>query len=435
MMKNKIWLDGLRSVRRMGETAVVAAKAGIKYATEKPSNAKLMRETFEDLGSTYIKLGQFIASTPSLFPREFVEEFQGCLDQTPKLPFSYIEEVLHTEFSGRDLSDIFASIDEEPLASASIAQVHAAKLVSGEDVVIKVQKPGVETILYTDLNVLHWATKLLEKAVPKVKFASLADIVEEIKTRMVREVDFIEEAKNIDDFINYLNITHNTTATAPKVYHQYSTRRVLTMQRFYGVPLTDFDVVKQVASDPSQVLISAMNTWFGSLMMCESFHADLHAGNLMLLDDGRIGFIDFGIVGQLKAEVWTASIAFMDAMQHTDFMLMAENMLKMGMTDQQIDVQRLAEDLERLCGGVLAADPQQLLSSNPADLNDMMLDLVAVGERHGIRFPRDFALLFKQMLYFDRFMRILAPYTDIYTDQRLQMVQSMDPNLLLKSSS
>ena len=416
-MKKKIWLDGLKSVARMGETAVVAAKAGIKYATEKPSNAKLMRETFESLGSTYIKLGQFIASTPSLFPREYVEEFQGCLDQTPKLPFSYIEGVLASEFAGRDLGDIFASIDETPLASASIAQVHAAKLVSGEDVVIKVQKPGVETILYTDLNVLHWSAKILEKVVPKVKFASLADI---------------EEAKNIDDFSQYLELTQNKTATAPKVYHQHSTRRVLTMQRFFGVPLTDFNVVKKVSKDPSQVLITAMNTWFGSLMMCNSFHADLHAGNLMLLEDGRVGFIDFGIVGQLKPEVWTACIAFMDALQKTDFPLMAENMLKMGMTDREIDTKVLADDLERLFSGVLLADPQEILSSNPADLNDIMMDMVAVGERHGIRFPRDFALLFKQMLYFDRFMRILAPYTDIYADQRLQMVQTIDPNLLLK---
>ena len=431
-MKNNIFLDGLRSVARVGETAVIAAKAGIRYATEKPSNAKLMRETFESLGSTYIKLGQFIASTPSLFPREYFEEFQGCLDQTPSLPFSYVEEVLASEFAGRNLSEIFASIDEKPLASASIAQVHAAKLVSGEDVVIKVQKPGVETILYTDLNVLHWATKVLERAVPKVKFASLADIVDEIKTRMVREVDFIEEANNLDDFVEYLQVSQNTAATAPKVYHQYSTRRILTMQRLYGVPLTDFEVVKKVAKDPSQVLVTAMNTWFGSLMLCKSFHADLHAGNLMLLDDGRIGFIDFGIVGQLKPEVWQACMAFMDALQKTDYPLMAENMLKMGMTSTKIDTAVLAADLERLFSGVLMADPQQILSSNPADLNDIMMEMVGVGERHGIRFPRDFALLFKQMLYFDRFMRVLAPYTDIYADQRIQMVQSLDPASLLK---
>ncbi|MDN8338275.1 AarF/UbiB family protein [Acinetobacter baumannii] len=431
-MKKNILFDGLRSVARIGETAVVAAKAGIKYATDKPSNAKLMRETFESLGSTYIKLGQFIASTPSLFPREYVEEFQGCLDQTPTLPFSYIQGVLASEFEGRDLSQIFSYIDETPLASASIAQVHAAKLTTGEDVVIKVQKPGVETILYTDLNVVHWAAKLLERAVPKIKFAALSDIVDEIKTRMVREVDFIEEAQNLDDFVEYLNISQNQAATAPKVYHQFSTRRVLTMQRLYGVPLTDFSVVKQYAKDPSQVLIAAMNTWFGSLMLCKSFHADLHAGNLMLLEDGRVGFIDFGIVGQLKPEVWTACIAFMDALQKTDYQAMAENMLKMGMTHNKIDVQVLAQDLERLFNGVLMADPQQILASNPADLNDIMMDMVAVGERHGIKFPRDFALLFKQMLYFDRFMRVLAPYTDIYADQRLKMVQNMEPASLLK---
>ncbi|MDO4222830.1 MAG: AarF/UbiB family protein [Acinetobacter sp.] len=432
--------DGLRSLKRMGETAVVSAKAGIKYAQAKqqnrPMTAQILRETFEELGATYIKLGQFIASTPSLFPREYVEEFQQCLDQTPAVPFSYIQQVLAAEFAGQNVYDLFAWIDETPLASASIAQVHAARLVTGEDVVIKVQKPNVDTILHTDLNVVHWVSKAVEKIMPKIKFASLSEITAEIRHRMVKEIDFYAEAQNIDDFTQYLQHTGNTLAVAPKVYHQHTTQRVLTMQRFYGQPLTDMTSIKYAVNDPSQVLIAIMNTWFGSLTHCKSFHADLHAGNVLLLRDGRIGFIDFGIVGQLKPDVWAASLAFMDALQDLDYDAMATHMAKMGMTHQQVNIAQLSYDLQRIFSMALDTDPHQILTSSPSDLNAVMLDLVAVGERHGIKFPRDFALLLKQMLYFDRFMRVLAPYTDIYADQRLKMVQDdFTPRLNMEHTS
>ena len=426
-MITKQIMNGLRSVARLGETASVVAIAGIKHLNNGTPTPQLLRETFEQLGATYIKLGQFIASSPSLFPREYVEEFQRCLDQTPSLPFSYIEQTLKEEFGDRPLDTIFQHIDQTPLASASIAQVHAAILITGEDVVIKVQKPNVQTILHTDLGVVYGVTRVFEKIVPKVKFASLSEIVDEIRSRMLKEVDFVAEAQNIEDFQQFLTATQNTQAIAPKVYPQASTRRVLTMQRLYGVPLTDLDVVKQHAKDPAQVLISAMNTWFASLMMCKSFHADLHAGNLLLLKDGRIGFIDFGIVGQLKPEVWGATLGFMDALQHTNYQEMAKHMVNMGMTNTTVDVDRLAQDMEKIFSGVLLADPQKVMSGDVADLNSIMLDMVGVGERHGIHFPRDFALLMKQMLYFDRFMRVLTPYMDVFSDSRLQLMQDTQP--------
>ena len=426
MIKKQI-MNGLRSAARLGETASVVAIAGIKHLNNGTPTPQLLRETFEQLGATYIKLGQFIASSPSLFPREYVEEFQRCLDQTPFLPYSYIEQTLKEEFGDRPLDSIFKHIDKTPLASASIAQVHSAILVTGEDVVIKVQKPNVQTILHTDLGVVYGVTKVFEKIVPKVKFASLSGIVDEIRSRMVKEVDFVAEAQNIEDFQQFLTATQNTQAIAPKVYPQASTRRVLTMQRLYGVPLTDLDVVKQHAKDPAQVLISAMNTWFASLMMCKSFHADLHAGNLLLLKDGRVGFIDFGIVGQLNPEVWGATLGFMDALQHTNYKEMAKNMVNMGMTHSTVDVDRLAQDMEKIFSGVLLADPQKVMSGDVADLNSIMLDMVGVGERHGIHFPRDFALLMKQMLYFDRFMRVLTPYMDVFSDSRLQLMQDTQP--------
>jgi len=170
-----------------------------------------------------------------------------------------------------------------------------------------------------------------------------------------------------------------------------------------------------------------MNTWFASLMLCKSFHADLHAGNLMLLTDGRIGFIDFGIVGQLKQEVWGACIAFMESLQKTDYVAMASNMVKMGMTHGVIDQLRLADDLEKMFTVLLTADPQAVLSGEASDLNALMLEMVGVGERHGIHFPRDFALLMKQMLYFDRFMRVLTPHMDLFGDARLQLLAEPEP--------
>lgn len=427
MLKKQI-VNGFRSALRLGETAQVVALAGIRHATQQATPAQLLRETFEELGATYIKLGQFVASSPSLFPREYVEEFQKCLDQTPSLPFSYVAQTLREEFGDTPIDSIFKHIEETPLASASIAQVHAATLVTGEDVVIKVQKPNVQTILHTDLNVVYGVTRVFERLIPKLKFASLSEIVDEIRSRMVKEVDFVAEAQNIADFQEFLDATQNTQAIAPKVYPQASTRRVLTMQRLYGVPLTDIEVVKQHAKDPAQVLITAMNTWFASLMMCKSFHADLHAGNLLLLRDGRIGFIDFGIVGQLNPEVWGATIGFMDALQNTNYQDMAKHMVNMGMTHGQVDTDKLAQDMERLFSGVMLADPQKMINGGDmGDLNAMMMDMVAIGERHGIHFPRDFALLMKQMLYFDRFMRVLTPYMDVFGDSRLQLLADNEP--------
>jgi len=426
MSRQNPLFNGLKSVWRVGQTASILAQAGLRYRLQQPPTAQFVRETFEQLGATYIKLGQFVASSPSLFPREYVEEFQKCLDQTPALPYSQIEATLRTAFD-QPLEQIFSKIEQSPLASASIAQVHAATLITGEDVVIKVQKPDVETILHTDLAFVHTAVRLFELAVPKIKFAALSGIVDEIRTRMVREVDFVEEAQNIADFQQFLQFTQNAQVVAPKVYPQASCRTVLTMQRLYGVPMTDIEVMRKHTKDPAQVLITTMNTWFASLMMCKSFHADLHAGNLMLLTDGRIGFIDFGIVGQLKPEVWGACIGFMDALQKTDYTLMAKHMVNMGMTHGVIDQVKLAEDLERMFSVLLTTDPQMVLSGDAADLNAMMLDMVGVGERHGIHFPRDFALLMKQMLYFDRFMRVLTPHMDLFGDARLQLLANDEP--------
>ena len=419
-------------VNRVGQTASVTALSALRVAKGEKPDAMLLKETFEQLGTTYIKIGQFIASTPSLFPREYVRAFQDCLDQTTPLSFDYIEQVLKEELAldGQTLTDKFAFIDPMPLASASIAQVHAARLHNGDEVVLKVQKPNVETIMQTDLGVLYGVTKLLELLMPSMKFASIAPIIDEIRLRMLAETDFIAEAQNIRDFQQFLKVSGNIKVVAPRVYDELTTKRVLTMSRLRGVSMVDEVVMRQYCDDPAQVMADTLNTWFASLMLCNSFHADLHAGNLMLLTDGRIGFIDFGIVGKLKPESWRACMGMMQALQSSDYKAMAHHMIDMEMTHDrsQVDVSALGADLERMMKTIMAED-KAFTSGVPFnskqqadDLNKMMLEIVDVGKRHGIRFPRDFALLTKQMLYFDRFMRTLAPDMDMFSDSRVMML-------------
>ncbi len=410
---------------RIGQTAGVLARTGLNWLLGKrPPTPRLLRETFEKLGTTYIKLGQFIASAPSVFPADYVKEFQNCLDAVRPLPFRVMEKTLRAEFD-QPLSAIFSWIDEQPLASASIAQVHAAKLVTGEEVVIKVQKPGVRNVLLTDLNFLYVTARLLEWIAPRLAHASLSGIVQEIQAGMLAECDFLREAQNIETFRRFLQETGNTQACAPKVYHHATTLQVLTMERFYGVPVTDLESLRKYAPDPEQALLTALNTWMASLMHCQFFHADLHAGNLMVLTDGRVGFIDFGIIGQLKPGTWEALISFMTGKATQSYQAMAEALIQIGIAARKVDATHLARDLEELVTRMQTLDEQlwmNPLGLDPNEADRMMMSIVELGKKHGIRFPREFALLLKQLLYFDRYIELLSPGLDLFGDERLDLM-------------
>lgn len=417
-------VNGIKGALRIGQTLTVLSRTGINWLRgDRPPTPRLLRQTFENLGATYIKLGQFIASSPTFFPASYVEEFQQCLDRTPALPFSVMRRILQDELKV-PLESIYAEIDPVPLASASIAQVHAATLVSGEQVVIKIQKPGVENILLTDLNFLYASARILETIAPKLSWTSLSGIVEEIQRTMMEECDFIKEANNLKTFRQFLLDTHNTDATVPQVYERWSTRRVLTMERFYGVPLTDLETIRTVTSDPERTLITAMNTWFSSLTQCEFFHADVHAGNLMVLKDGRVGFIDFGIVGRIRPDTWQAVSDFISAVMVGQFEGMADAMVRIGVTHETIDVNQLADDLRRLYNQMDRMVPDTPYAADEAEdeVNNILMDMVKIGESHGLHFPREFALLIKQFLYFDRYVHILAPEMDVFMDERLNLL-------------
>jgi len=417
-------IDTLKGSFRVSQTASVIAKSGIKWLVgSRPPKPKLLRSIFEELGATYIKLGQFIASSPTFFPQEYVEEFQQCLDQTKPFPFAIAKKIIESELS-KPLDQVYSYVDPVPLASASIAQVHAAKLLTGEDVVIKIQKPGVANVLLTDLNFLYVSARIIEYMAPKLSWTSLSGVVEEIQRTMLEECDFVKEANNLNEFREFLKDTNNDDVVVPIVYEQASSTKILTMERFYGVSLTDLNTIKRYCDDPERTLITAMNTWFSSLTQCRFFHADVHAGNLMVLENGKIGFIDFGIVGQINPGTWEAVSDFISSIMIGNFDGMADSMIRIGVTSHDVNVSELSNDLRRVFNklDVMVPDNISLEFQGEDDINNILMDMVKVGEDNGIHFPREFALLLKQFLYFDRYVHVLAPELDMFVDDRLNLL-------------
>lgn len=387
-------------------------------------NARELREIFETLGATYIKLGQFIASAPGIFPDAYVTEMQALLDRTSPVQFGELDAILRVQL-GKDYRRLFRSIDETPLASASIAQVHAATLADGESVVLKIQRPGIEARMDADLGLMSFAARLFEILLPESRRVGVTDVIHELGRSMADETDFIREAKNIQEFGDFLAKIGEENVIVPKVHVKLSTKRVLTMSRLYGAPMSDLATVRRYARDPRAVLEKALSTWFQSLAMVGFFHADVHAGNLMILEDGRIGFLDFGIVGRLSPKVFESLWLLVQGVGERDYAIIARALIGLDATGgggQKVEEENFAAQLRAVFEkvGRLGREFEKAVARgdnievSETELNDMVLQMIGVARDSGLRIPREFALLIKQFLYFDRYAQILAPGMTVY---------------------
>lgn len=335
----------------------------------------------------------------------------------------------------------FASVDEKPLASASIAQVHAAKLLTGEEVVIKVQKPDIDQSLKADLSFIYVAARVLEFFQPDWERTSLAAVAGDIRTSMLEELDFEKEAKNTIEFRRFLQEQGLLQkAVAPLVYLELTTKKIMTMERLNGVSMLDETSISKVTQDPAvgtETIITALNIWSLSVTAMPWFHADVHAGNLLLLEDGRVGFIDFGIVGRISPKVFKSVNELSSALAVGDTEGMAIALCNMGAADEDVDVVKFGQDIDRVMAkmnqvqpdvtvmadgvGAAASSASIQIDVDEQEITNLLLEFVEVTENNGLKLPREFGLLVKQSLYFDRYLKILAPNVDVMNDSRVMI--------------
>lgn len=355
-------------------------KEGVKFASE---GARL-RMFLEELGSTFIKLGQIASTRVDIFPPGIIEELKKLQDAVPSLPFPRIKAVIESEL-GKPLEELFSEFSEEPLASASIAQVHLAKTFNGEEVVVKVQRPGVEKRVLADLELLLDITSLAERRLPLARLYGVHEIAEELARAMRDELNFMIEAENADRLRRALSNEPNIYI--PKIYWELSTPYVLTMERIKGVKITDYIQTPEGDSLRKKLAKQLAELFFKQIVIYGVFHADPHPGNVFVLPDGRISLTDFGLVGFLNKALKSNLLRLSQALAEQDVDTIVEILYIIGIVPEGVETPMLQADIEGLFSRYSYIPPSKL------KMSDLYYAVSDITRKYRIRLPRSFSLL------------------------------------------
>ena len=378
----------------------------------KLTRPRALRRLAEDLGPTFVKLGQVVASSDGLFPPAYVEEFGCCLDSVRPLKFSQVRSVLRREM-GPQWRKKIPNLAREPLASASIAQVHDAILADGTAVVVKVRRPNIVAGIRADIRIMRLGAKLASRFSQHARLANLVGIVEDLAKNLACELDFVLEAENLVRFNEIMSELGRDRVRAPVPHMDLTTRQVLVMEKLEGCRVDAIETIRSRGIDGETLLVEGMRAWFQSALLYGFFHGDVHAGNLMFLDSGEVGFLDFGIVGRLEEHQRRQLADYMIAMATGDYQRLGEVIVEMEAVPKSVDLDAFAEDLETAYGPLLT------MALSEVSYRDLFAQVRAVSARHQMVLKEEFVLLTKQMLYFDRYAKLLAPGLNMFRDPRL----------------
>jgi len=377
-------LEAVGLKNRLFETLKLYIKS--PEEVHEPAHVRL-RLVLEELGTTFIKLGQVLSTRADLVGREVAEELAKLQDEAPPFPFEDVKRVLESEL-GVPMEEVFAEFQEEPVASASIGQVHRARLRNGDAVAVKVQRPGIADTVKSDIMLMKYLAKLANDRVPGLRYYNLPGIVAEFERAIRKELDYHQEANNVERF--RAMFMDDETVYAPYVYREYSTGKVLTMEYVDGVKLTD--ILKSDIKFNARVIAErGARCYFKQIFIHGFFHADPHPGNILVQKGNVLCFLDFGMMGHLDRSFRDRLAELFILLMNYDVNGIVNQLRYMNILTEETDLEEVKYDIIDLLDRYYGADVRKV--------GEILTEFTMPGmiRRHRIRIPRDFVLLARVM--------------------------------------
>jgi ubiquinone biosynthesis protein len=440
------WFDTLRDLPRLREIGRILFRHGLGHVAQRlrlpgvrwwrrlrrsPESVSLSlaersRMIFEELGPTFIKFGQILSIRRDLLPDEYLQEFEKLQDAVPPFSFPEAARLIQEEF-GQDVKEVFAEFAPEPLASASIAQVHLARIKTGQAVIVKVQRPQIRQIILQDLAIMEHLAQLLVRRIPEIRRFDPVGLVEEFRKTILQELDFRREGRNADRLRQHLR--EMPGITIPQVLWDYSTSRVLTTEYMVGQGLRE--ALKRPAEERHRIAANLYRAFLRQIFEDGFFHADPHPGNLFFLADGTVCLLDFGIVGRLSRERLAGLGSMLLAVMEQDVEALLDEGVALGFIAADIDRQAIQHELDDLLAEYME------LPLRDISLGYILETLFELGRKHRLRVHANLALLGKTMLTIEAVIRALDPAFALVEEARGEVErlvrQRLAPDVLLQA--
>jgi ubiquinone biosynthesis protein len=395
-------------IDRLGILKYLKIEKQTKEYTEreisKLSVGERLRLSFEELGPTFIKLGQIMSTRPDLLPRDIIHELEKLQDAVAPFHINEVREVIEFEL-GDKLENIFREFKEEPIAAASIGQVHRAKLLAGKEVVVKVQRPNIEKNIELDLGILKDLADFIDNRTRFGKLYSFSKMVEEFETTLSNELDFRLEGENAETF--KVNFKDDANVIVPEISWIHTTNRVLTMEEIQGASLKNFEVLDQLGLDKTIIARNLANSILYQILRDGFFHGDPHPGNIMVLENNTIAFLDLGMIGQLNNHRKNQFLKMLMGITLKDSKLIVQAIVELDAMSERINMRNLEKDIDRLRDQVLSVPLSQI------KIGEVFNEIFDLAFSYNIMIPGEFTMLAKSLITLEGLVEKLDPELNV----------------------